>query len=365
MKRISQFLLLLSFSIAYSQTNFNLEISAPLLKRDSILIAPPESAKSASHLHNIKIHSDKRARFMEASSAASIKIKSENTITGYIEYPQPFNFSYFGIRTDFPEIFFIEKGNHKIKIDSENLNYTLLSKSLTNTEYKNLKSILKAADARLKPFQENSSEDIIYKQKLLQNYIRKNPGSYVAFWEIINDFSKYGFNKIYLETLSLLSNKVKSIYSYKELHKILQLENSTNVGGNFPDVQLNSADKIVKASFADYKLTLIDYWATTCKPCIQDLPKLIELYTAYTSKGVQFISVANDVTKERKQLANKILSENKVSWANYFDINQEFPKKLNAAGYPLQILVDQNGKIISRKLGELDEIATEIEKYVQ
>ena len=47
------------------------------------------------------------------------------------------------------------------------------------------------------------------------------------------------------------------------------------------------------------------------------------------------------------------------------ETKKEFPKKLNAAGYPLQILVDGNGKIIARKLGELEQIENEIEKYAK
>jgi tartrate dehydratase beta subunit/fumarate hydratase class I family protein len=63
--------------------------------------------------------------------------------------------------------------------------------------------------------------------------------------------------------------------------------------------------------------------------------------------------------------ANKILNENKVIWKNYFDLNKEFMTKLHATGYPLQILVDKNGKIIAKKFGELDQISAEIEKYIQ
>lgn len=365
MRKIPQILLLLSFFIGYSQTNFTMEISAPVFEKDSILISPPESTKNVMSLYSIKIHPNKDVKFMERFNAASIKVKSENIITGYIEYPQPIVFNNLSVKQDSLYLFFLEKGDYKIRINNKKFDYTLLSGSPINEEYSKLKHIVKSADLKLKPFNENKSEDIIYKQKLLQAYIKKNPNSYVAFWEIVNDFSKYGFNTIYIENMSLFSKKIKEIYSYKKFDTILQLENSTNVRGNFPDVQLNPNDKITKTNFSDYKLTLIDYWATTCKPCIQDLPQLTKLYDAYKNKGVNFISIASDASQDRMKLANKILTENKVSWNNYFDINKEFPKKLNAAGYPLQILVDQNGKIIARKLGEFDQIKTEIEKYIQ
>lgn len=69
--------------------------------------------------------------------------------------------------------------------------------------------------------------------------------------------------------------------------------------------------------------------------------------------------------KENMEKATEILKKNNVAWKNYFDMKKEFPKKLNASGYPLQILVDRNGKIVARKLGELDQIEEEIKKYVE
>ncbi|MDR6516725.1 TlpA family protein disulfide reductase [Chryseobacterium camelliae] len=111
-------------------------------------------------------------------------------------------------------------------------------------------------------------------------------------------------------------------------------------------------------------MTLIDYWSTTCKPCIQDLPKLVTLYTKYKSQGVNFISVTDEKDPKRIETANHILEKNQVTWKNYFDILKEFPKKLNAAGYPLQILVDSNGTIIAREMGALDTIETKMQNYL-
>ncbi|MBK1897788.1 TlpA family protein disulfide reductase [Chryseobacterium paridis] len=368
MKRISQIVLLLSFSLAYSQTNFKMEISAPDFEKDSISIGPIMGMGGIHTLYKFVVNQDKNVRFMKSFNSAFIRINDQNVMTGQIDYPQPILFSYFNTVENGAygsDVFFIESGNYKIKINNKNMDFTPDSDTPTNIEYKKLKKQLEIADKKLKPFVDNNPINIEYKEKLLRNYILKNKNSYVAFWEIVSDYSKYGFNRSYVENMPLFSKKIKETFSYQEFDKILKLENSTNVGATFPDLKLNSTDKISKSSFSDYKLTLIDYWATTCKPCIKDLPKLVSLHENYKSKGVQFISVADDTVKDRMDRANKILGENKVTWKNYFDLNKEFPAKLHATGYPLQILVDQNGKIIARKFGELDQIAAEIEKHIQ
>ncbi len=92
-------------------------------------------------------------------------------------------------------------------------------------------------------------------------------------------------------------------------------------------MQFKDANKINKSIFKDYKITLVDYWSTTCKPCIKDLPKLVQIYQKYRQQNVNFISIADENTPERIRLANKILKENNVVWSNYFDVNKEFKKK--------------------------------------
>ena len=42
------------------------------------------------------------------------------------------------------------------------------------------------------------------------------------------------------------------------------------------------------------KLTLIDFWATWCKPCVKAIPKLNEIYKEYKEKGVNIIGVNCD-----------------------------------------------------------------------
>jgi len=80
---------------------------------------------------------------------------------------------------------------------------------------------------------------------------------------------------------------------------------------------------------------------------------------------VNFISVTDENKKEKIDLATKILEDNKVGWKNYFDVNKEFHKSLNISGYPTQILVDSNGKIIARKEGDLDKIEAVIKKSIE
>lgn len=369
MKHIIKISFLIISNFLLSQNNFKINLNAPEFKKDSLFIGAPMSSGNTYKIYKFEVSTNDKTKFDQDFNSVITKIQSKNIIEGEILYPQPLSISYYdpkingGFET---KPFFLENGNFNIEVNkTNNLSLILNSDSPANKEYKILKEKLKIFDEKLKPFQDNDSKDIDAKQQFLQNYIRKNPNSFVAFWEIVNDFSRLGFNKSYINNLSLFSNNIKKTFSYIEFKKIIDIENSTNVGGNFPDINFENNEKITKSEFSKNNLTLIDYWSTTCKPCIQDLPKLVNLYEIYKDKNVNFISVTDENQNDRIDLANSILEKNKVTWKNYFDLKKEFPKKLNAAGYPLQILVDRNGKIVARKMGELDQINDVIKKYVE
>lgn len=369
MKTLLNILLFVSYNLVLSQNNFKITLKAPDFEKDSLFIGPPMSSGNTHKIYNFEVVAEKNISFMKDFNSVKAKITPETIIKGNIEYPQPLSISYYDPKINGgyeSKPFFIEKGNLDITVNkNNNIGLILNTEDKANKEYTILQEKLKRYNDILKPFQENDSKIIENKQIFLQNYIKNNPNSFVAFWEIVSDFSRFGFNKSYLNSLKLFSKNVRNTFSYIEFSKILNTENSTNVGGNFPEIQFENNSKISKADFSKYNLTLVDYWSTTCKPCIQDLPELVKMYEKYKEKGINFISVTDENQKDRIDLAKNILAKNQVTWTNYFDLRKEFPKKLNAAGYPLQILVDGNGKIIARKLGELEQIENEIEKYAK
>lgn len=359
--------MLLLSSFAFSQEQFTIELTALPFESDSLLLAPPTTSRNTISLYQLNLSGDhKNVKSIANSKAAKIRIEPRNTISGTVPCPLPMLMMAPKEDKSFQqsEIFFIEHGNLNINIKDKDLTLDLSKDAVLNKDYKQLKSYLLAVDKKLKPFENNNQADLDEKEKLLKAYIKKNPDSYPAFWEIVDAFSKYGFHKGYLTDLPLFSKKLKASPCFKDFEKILLLENSTNTGEKFPEIVFKSGDRITREDFTNHKITVIDYWSTTCKPCIQELPGLVKLYEKYKNKGVNFISVADEKTPQRMELANKIFKDNHVPWKNYFDTGKEFTRKLNAAGYPLFIMVDRDGKIISRELGGQEILEALIEKHV-
>jgi thiol-disulfide isomerase/thioredoxin len=136
-------------------------------------------------------------------------------------------------------------------------------------------------------------------------------------------------------------------------------------GNVFPELYFNNRESLSIKDFNKYKITIIDYWATSCAPCIAAMPELVSMYNEYKSKGVDFITITDEQDLKRIKLANLILKKNNVVWKNYFDINRNVFNKLNINVYPTQLLVNNKGVIISRSSGNLKDVRIKLDEYLK
>ena len=94
--------------------------------------------------------------------------------------------------------------------------------------------------------------------------------------------------------------------------------------------------------FADYELTMINFWEPWCGPCVGEIPDIEKLYENYKDKGLLVIGVYSETTMEDE--VNDILQSSNVTYP-ILTYSTDFDKY--DSGYvPTTILVDKNGNII-------------------
>jgi thiol-disulfide isomerase/thioredoxin len=97
-------------------------------------------------------------------------------------------------------------------------------------------------------------------------------------------------------------------------------------------------------SLSDYigKVTLLDVWASWCKPCKEEFPYLIELYNQYSDKDFSVLAVNID---EEKENAKKFLTNlNKdVSFKIMFDPDSKVPTLYKIEAIPTTYILDKKG----------------------
>lgn len=147
----------------------------------------------------------------------------------------------------------------------------------------------------------------------------------------------------------------KHIYELLENRKI-GIVNS--MAADFSTTDING-NKLSLADFKGKKYVLLDFWGSWCVPCRKESPHLIELYTRYKDRGIEFIGVADD--DETQDKWRKAVEEDKLPWLQVLKGgNKEagISRKFNVGSYPTQILIDKEGKIIGRYTGTLEGLDT-------
>ncbi len=95
---------------------------------------------------------------------------------------------------------------------------------------------------------------------------------------------------------------------------------------------------------AQNKITLIDFWASWCGPCRQQVPNLKKVYEAFYNKGFNIVAIAlNDEYADWR----KALTKEKTAWLNVRDLNNELYKLFSVEQIPAYILIDNKGRLIS------------------
>jgi thiol-disulfide isomerase/thioredoxin len=101
---------------------------------------------------------------------------------------------------------------------------------------------------------------------------------------------------------------------------------------------------------SQHRITIIDFWASWCGPCRQEIPSVIELYKKYKDKGLGIVGVSLDNDKNEWLTAIKQLN---MAWPQMSDQNDwgnSVAKLFNITSIPHTIVVDQQGKILRHGL---------------
>jgi cytochrome c biogenesis protein CcmG/thiol:disulfide interchange protein DsbE len=118
----------------------------------------------------------------------------------------------------------------------------------------------------------------------------------------------------------------------------------------------------------DGKPYLITFWATWCKPCIEEHATLSEVYPDWKKEtGVKIFSVSIDDSRSSKKVAPFIKGRN-WTFEAYLDENSDFKRAMNVNHPPHSFLVNGKGEIVWQHAGyapgDEEHLLEEIKKLV-
>ena len=109
------------------------------------------------------------------------------------------------------------------------------------------------------------------------------------------------------------------------------------------------------------KVILLNFWATWCPPCINEIPKLNELKKRYAEKNFEILGVSTDGSLST---VRKFLKKHPIAYTVLHDRGIKASRKYNVFSLPTTFLIDKNGKIVEKFLGEYNWTSPEIRKKI-
>lgn len=211
----------------------------------------------------------------------------------------------------------------------------------------NSKSMEVAQKGELKKLRKKLDED---RRAAETNFIAQNPRE---VWSVkkLNGMSKSWGKETVQRLFNLLSDENRKTSYGKEILRYLALTKNLKIGDRFVDVELpDTKGEKIRLSDVKAKVILLEFWASSCGPCIVENPRLIKIYETYKNKGFEVFAISFD--EERSKWIKAIEKQN-LPWINVCDLkgwNTAPASMYNIVGIPDSYLIDSSGKIVARGL---------------
>lgn len=158
--------------------------------------------------------------------------------------------------------------------------------------------------------------------------------------------------------IPLAGDYVKNYPVVKNQMELMQNTSKTKEGSLFADFSGKDAEGASKM-FSEYvgkgHYVLVDFWASWCAPCRQEMPRMKEIYKKYKPLGLEILGVVVWDKVEDHKIAMKDME---ITWPQI--LSEEAPTLYGVQGIPYIMLIDPQGKIVKRGLrGQAIEVALE------
>jgi len=99
------------------------------------------------------------------------------------------------------------------------------------------------------------------------------------------------------------------------------------------------------------KPVIINFWATECPGCVNEIPLFVELYKKYTPQNLVIIGVAMGYDPESQ--VREMVRQKQMNYPIVLDSNDQLVKTFNIKVTPTTLFISKDGKMVKRKLGEM------------
>ncbi len=293
-----------------------------------------------------------------------------------------------GIPSDLPLI--LEPGgNIKVDLDKEHIRRSaVISQGLNKKFYDYLDQVIlfrdkqeklaklyQAAQSKGTPAEQTNILNRYYsiddeKHNYEYKFIEENKDNIVGglvFEAVSYDRVEPNYNKL-AELYKTFPENIKEMPNVKNAYKNVKEKAAVSIGSKAPDFSAPTPDgKTLSLKDAMGKVTVIDFWASWCRPCRAENPYVKKIYEKYHDKGLNIIGVSLD-KPGNKEAWLKAIKDDGLNWYHVSNLKywqDPIARELyHVESIPQTFILDKNGVIRAKNLRR-DRLEAKIKELLE
>lgn len=131
-----------------------------------------------------------------------------------------------------------------------------------------------------------------------------------------------------------------------------------------PDITVKSINnESLTLSSLKGKVVLLNFWATWCPPCREEIPSMMKLNSAMAGKPFQMVAISID--EGGKKAVDDFFKESRFSLPTYLDPETAAAKVYGITGVPETFIIDKQGIIVKKVIGPMDWSSSEALSFLE
>ena len=134
-----------------------------------------------------------------------------------------------------------------------------------------------------------------------------------------------------------------------------------HVGSKAKDFSVKDSDRSVSLNQFRGQVVVLNFWATWCPPCVEELPSLMDMQDRMRTHGIVVLGVSIDVDGDAY---HRFLKQRSVNFLTVRDPEQKVAGMYGTAGWPETYVIDRDGTLRRKFVGPINWDSPEVLQFL-